>query len=543
MLSLVLHADDLGADWTTAPDGWNSGRSFIRPYAHPALQAAMFVAPRRIAVIVRERIRGRPATSSTPVVASCSDDELDSLLAKSRAWPLEFVELLIDRASSGRQVQLRCGHWGTAPVYLLAGDGVLRADWQVARLYPHLPSDRLDPASVAECIMNFDVPYSRRTIFPDLLRLTERSTATWKPPQRSVVVDYPSAAPRARASLLADDAPVERTFRQILTSSLARWIGDAGDTIAVQLSGGLDSSLVAAAAAEAAPGRVRSFGLIMPGKPGLHQRARRRAVVRRCGLVDRPIRALDHPPFSPRSRRTREGKVGPWDEFYAEAMGAVLRAASAAGASLILTGIGGDELATLQANEATSSVAVPATGAESIFPPFATATMRDAHLASPGFDPAPRPVLHTSALEAAYAGTTLYLEAGLWPVNPLCTPELVEFCRRLPHAWRQRRTIHRRVLTSFGLPPLVTEPAPGTLEDFGDVMDFSLQHGSAAAIADLFRESRLAAQGLVDPSRLAATYEQVRLGDRRLAGFVMNAVMLELTLRSMERQRRAASPL
>lgn len=541
MLSLVLHADDLGASWIAAPDGWSAGHSHIRPYLHPALEAVMFLTPQHVAVLVRERLSRQAATSSAPAVVQCPDDALDAVLLKSRAWPLEFVELLLRRNPSDRQVEVRCGHWGTAPLYLLARDGVLRADWHVARLYPHLPSDRLDPAAVAECIMNFDVPYSRRTIFPDLLRLTERATATWKP-HRSLAVDYPSAAPRGRASELVDDAPVEKIFRRILAASLARWIADDDPAIAVQLSGGLDSSLVAAAVAGVAPGRVRSFGLIMPGQPGRHQRARREAVVSRCGLVDRALRALDHPPFSPRSRRTREGTVGPWDEFYAEAMGALLRAASSAGAALIFTGIGGDELATLQANEAPVPTAISPTEVESTFPPFATAALCDAHLAHPGFDPAPRPVLHPSALEAAYAGSTLYLAAGLWPVNPLCTPELVEFCRRLPRAWRQQRTIHRRVLASFGCPPLVTDPAPDTLEDFGDVMDFALQRTAAAAITDLFHESRLAAQGLVDPSRLAATYEQVRQGDRRHAGFIMNTVMLELTLRSMERQRRAAPP-
>jgi asparagine synthase (glutamine-hydrolysing) len=543
MLSLCLHARDAGGAWAPAPGGWSAGRSAILPYDHPALDSCMLVSPRRTAVLVRERIGGEPQPRGARDVAHCGERRLDHELAAVRRWPLDFLELLIERSEGAAEVRLRAGGWGTAPVYLLARGGTLRVDWDVARLYPHLRSSRLEPVFAAQYLLALGHPYSRRTVFPGVWMLTERATASWRPPYREIEVTYPPPQRRSRPTRLGRNPRVEATFREILAASMRRWLPSPDDVVAVELSGGLDSSIVAATAARIASGAVHSYGMIMPGSPGGHQRVRRREVVRRFGLRDRARPCTEDPPFSRASRRVRDLAIVPWGELYEEAVGTMLERAAADGARLIFTGLGGDELCSYQPGEVEEEDepdAEPEDGGpeagHAAYPPFVTSIVREAY---EGFfalsDEAPQALVETSALESAAAVATLHLRRGVWPASPLCTPELVEFCRRLPLAWRDQRMVERRVLRSLGCSRTVTHARPEHLETFNDVMEFALRRASASVITRLFRDSRLAGQGLVDRDRLLAAYARYRRGDLRYGDRILGAVVLELTVRSVEK--------
>lgn len=554
MLSACLHATDAARSWAPTQVGWDTGLSTIRPYAHPALHAGMFVSKRRTAVIVRERIGGQPRQDGSSSITKCSERALDEVLAQSRAWPLDFIELLITRHDGLADVRLRCGHWGTAPVYLLIRDGVFHLSWDVTHLYQFLPSTNLDPAFAAQYVFGLDHPYSRQTIFPGIWMLTERATALISSPFRSIKITYPRHEERARAKRLKRNAHVVETFREILTTSMQRWLTSKDDLLAVELSGGLDSSIVAAAAANITTRPVRSYGMIMPGAFGKYQRARRNEVVRNFGLFDSTFPCIQHPPFNPKSRRASCLAVVPWGEFYEEAVGTLLGRAASDGASLIFTGMGGDELCSHQLDESyelsngSDEENLPnGLAVEEVVPldddgindlPFATETLRNAYEERDGLiDDAPQPLMETSSLESAAAVSNLYLNHGIWPVSPLCTPELVQFCRKLPAAWRHERIIERKVLTSFGCSSLVAYPKPESLENFDPVMDFAMREASSSVINRLFRDSRLAEQGLVDRDRLIATYKQYRRGDRRYGLQLLGAAVLELTVRSLERHQ------
>ena len=89
----------------------------------------------------------------------------------------------------------------------------------------------------------------------------------------------------AGAARLRPHARVAETFREILGASMRRWLSADDGPAAVELSGGLDSSIVVAVAAGTATRPVRSYGVVMPGALGGHQRVRRREVVRRFGDI------------------------------------------------------------------------------------------------------------------------------------------------------------------------------------------------------------------------------------------------------------------
>jgi asparagine synthase (glutamine-hydrolysing) len=507
----------------------------------------------RSAVIVRERVRGivLPADGLTP--RCCTEREFDALVRGAKSWPLDFVLLTLTHGEAGT-VRLTCGRWGTAPIYLHAADGVLRGDWDVAELYPHLRSTMLDPGFVARCLVELDHPYSRKTIFPEIGMLTERASASWSAPFNAPKIHYPRAEPQATAMGLKPGADVEGTMHEILTASMRRWVRNDDEDIAIELSGGLDSSTVAAAAASLTRKRVLSYGMIMPGRSGVWQSRRRDAVVRCFRMRDRNFPCLEEPPFNPRSRRVRDDATIPWGEFYDEAVGALLKLVREDGARLIFTGMGGDELCSYQLGEdddepnsdnAGSGLAhrVGNDCGES-FPRFLTARTIDAFEQSETFiDEAPQSLLYTSTLESAAAVSTLYLRHGVWPVSPLVTPELVQFCRRLPFELRRGRVVQRRLLTFYGLGKTVAYPNSKHLEDFSDVMTFAMREAAVPAVTPLFEESRLAEQGFVDRRELVNAYRAARAGDGGYHSELLGAAVLELTLRAVEgRRKRLRAP-
>ncbi len=556
MLSGWLHKKDLGKPWTPTADGWEAGSSAIRPYQHAALHAGIFASKTRTAVIVRERINGQPEIKESFNVTSCSERALDQVLADARQWPLEFFELLITRRDDGNQVTFRCGQWGTAPVYFLVRDGVLHMNWDVTELYKYLPTTKLEPGFAAQFLLGLSAPYSSRTIFPGVSRLTERARAVWRAPFQSVKTSYPSPQSHSRAKRLKSNASVVKTFREILSASMKRWLPSSDHPVAMELSGGLDSSIVAAMAATITTKQVKSYGMIMPGVFGRHQRARRNETIKRFRLSDFSFPCIDHPPFNPMSRRVRGSAVVPWAEFYEEAVGTMLARVASDGVGIIFTGMGGDELCSLQKGEIDgeaefvedvdsedgeqADVELSAFGTP--YPPFVTGLVRElAENRDFLIDDAPQPLMDTSSIESAMAVSTLYLKNKVWPISPLCTPELIEFCRKLPFGWRHHRLIERKVLSSFGCSPLVAYPKPKTLETFCDVMDHALRKASARVIAKLFRESRLAEQGLVDKKALNTAYKQFLAGDSTYSDQLLGAVVLELAIRSLEKNQKKTS--
>jgi asparagine synthase (glutamine-hydrolysing) len=547
MLILEIHADDLVYPWHATPQGWAAGRSVIQPYRHDALHAELRCSARRSVVVVRERGAGaahQAGLYKTPGETTWTTErELDRWLDETRRWPLDFVLLVIDGRDTCRRVKLTAGSWGTAPLYLHAAHDVLRASWDVADLYPHLQSTELDIHFASQYLLSLNNPYSRRTIFPEITRLTERARAHWSPPFDRVRITYPPAIDHSVAHRLRSRADVVGTFREILQSSMRRSRYDEQQPIAVELSGGLDSTLIVATAATLPAPATFSYGLIMPGQPGEYQRLRRNEVVERAGLLDREFPCCDYPPFNPRSHRVRGNGTVMWGEYYEEAVTHLVELVRADGLHTIYTGMGGDELCSyqfgeLRADEQEGDDALRSSG----FPEFVNRRVVEAFKERHKIDDAPPALSYTSVMESAVAVAPVYLRNGVWPISPLTTPELVEFCRKLPLAWRHRRKIHRQVLASFGYSKRVAFPKPAHLETFVPVMNYSLGTVAASVIEDVFVDSLVEAQGLIDGRALLRAYHRFRAGSAAPhIDQILGALVLELTLRSVERRRSVAS--
>ncbi|MFI9580869.1 asparagine synthase-related protein [Streptomyces sp. NPDC052236] len=447
--------------------------------------------------------------------------------------------------SSGT-LAVHAGPWGTGSLYAVAQGEELHADWDPSRLYHLLGQDCLDPLRAAVFLARLDTPYSQRTLLRDMRLLTAGSHSTWPASDnraQALHIAYPPPVDLPRIGRIAPDGDVAGAFWKTLGASMKRWVGPGGaadgDWAAGELSGGLDSSVVMACAATLTGQPLRTYGLTMPGAQRARQQVRRAELIDRFGLADatRPLEA--DPPLSPVGARALARGVVPWEECYHESVSALFATAAADGVRSLFTGFGGDELCTPHPHD---GLADPENGPTSTSPEYAPIPQHLSHTAKEmlhdamadqvsAFDPAPQGHVAESAVESVTSGSALYLRHGIWPVHPLCTPELFRLCQRLPGQWRSGRTVQRDLLTRLGFPSI---SRPDGEDDFSPVMAAALRGPSRPLLTDLFKNSLLADTRLIDPRVLSSGYQQWADGGPGDELPFYSAAILELTLRSVE---------
>jgi len=322
--------------------------------------------------------------------------------------------------------------------------------------------------------------------------LTERSTGRFD--ESGLTVTYPNDAFHAAPRRLRPDADVLAAYDTIVRNAVKQRAASLGQVV-VEVSGGLDSANVAVSLARLADRPVASYGLIVGGAPGAQQRQRRTELINLLGLNDLTVDALDWLPLCPKGRRVAGEVFWPFDEPYSEAIGAALAQCTEAGKTIVYTGIGGDELMSLREFERSPRPVdmQPELGR--------LLTDHGRSLLDSQYPAAPAPVIPEPSLLAFACRSPVFLRAGVWPVSPLCAPEMVRFCEWLPVEWRRGRRLHRQRLTDAGIPSGWVEPA--LRENFAPVMAQAMtEHGRRLADA-LLPDSLLVQLGLVEPAAVA----------------------------------------
>lgn len=527
MLSLDVDPSRIPGPWRFAGGAWCSGASAVRPYAHRALESFAIDAPGECLIVVREN--PRPGRNGRRIKSGEGEAQL---LERLLEWP--FAIQIVCLPKSGRSVTVATGEISTAPLFLAPSAGRLVADWDAAALYRHIPFGELNFERTAYVLCHLSLPYSRRTVFASIQHLTERARAEWDPASGRLEIVYPEPAPEPEPRALRPGADPVAAFETLFAAIVRRAVPDGGEPLAVELSGGLDSGVAAIVAAGAlGPGRLLSFGLLLPGPQQRAQQARREAVAGALGIADRAVAA--EPPFS-----RADVPAIPWGEYYREAFDDLAVAIGEAGCARVLRGFGGDEISELYWDEQQPGPEAEARGPADPAPDYLTEAARAAAAAAPdAFDPAPGGVAATSFHDSAAAGGPGYLRRGIWPIHPYGTPELVRFCRSLPREWRAGRTLQRRILERHAMASFVVRPDPP--ESFLPLRDLMFRPPCADRVRRLFADPLLARLGLVDGPRLADSFHRAA-ADPELPGRtrLMEAAGLESILRAW---RGASAPL
>jgi asparagine synthase (glutamine-hydrolysing) len=545
MLALHLTRDAANGVWRKSGHGFAVGGGIVEPIEHPALESFAVATVDELLVVVRERCATAPPSQfshlslsdAAAAVAPVSADRLEALETGAIEWPLQSTVMRVSRVADGTAATIRGGRWGTAPLFLAASRGELWAHWDPSALIGRLDDRSLDWERVAYFLATFDAPYSRRTLLRHMHVLTERSTAVWRSSaggNHGLRIDYPEPIRRAQPRTLKAGADVESAFLDIIASSTRRWLG-SGVLAMSELSGGLDSALVSCGAGRLTGQGWSTCGLILPAAHRLDQIERRRELIQVFGFVDRTVDLADALPLQRGGRCSAEGAcLMPWEEIYYEAMEALLRRVSSVGCNLLFTGFGGDELCTMNRGEIGSEPAATNGPSDNAMPSFMTIRARDAAAeAHRSLDRAPSGYAAASAVESAAFSSAMYLRQGIWPVHPLCTPELVRFCAALPADWRADRTVERRALARAGCSPRITH---GTCDNFAPALAHSLRTGVRPMLETLFRDSRLADAGYLDDALLLRDFSAwADRTDDADGGVSFYAVaVIELMLRSLD---------
>jgi asparagine synthase (glutamine-hydrolysing) len=275
--------------------------------------------------------------------SGCADEEL--LAAGWRRWKFDLLArmrgdfaLLIWDSDRGEGVLAR-DQLGVRSMFLHeSSSGLCFASEirQLLRLLPTRPAP--DPASVAHWITMSSRPGTAtlyagvRRLNPGAALLLDRNGAHevsyWAPRfEEPLSESEPQLAQRVRASL--DSAVASRISTQKLTGVL--------------MSGGLDSSSVAAVAVNQAPGRVTAQSAVFPDHPAVDESSLIDELRRSLGLggITADVRAGGLLSSALESIHDWELPLRSWGDFWAVPL---LRAAAAAGVGVTLGGDGGDEV-------------------------------------------------------------------------------------------------------------------------------------------------------------------------------------------------------
>lgn len=327
------------------------------------------------------------------------------------------------------------GEWCQIPIFVRWDDREVYFSWRFTDLLVPIGTHTLDSVSVSRFLSGTQA-YGARTLIQEVLLLPERSTLVAG--SRDVVIQGPSHAksfvqrePKKGVDL---SVPLEARLARVVRT----WTLPDTDAL-FELSGGYDSSTIAVAAKSVVPS-AKAYGIAFPGVAGANQRARRRAV---WGKEQSDV-CLDVGDVSFLGRWFDLNEpLDPTEEIYRDLTVHVLNHTAFAAGSRVFTGIGGDELG------------LPLLGHRS------SAERVDAR-------EHPKSRIPESALLAAYSRTGMFLERGIWPVNPYLEPPVLEFLERVPDRFKSQRLLQKQLLRRLGMPDeIIARPLP---ENFGDLM-------------------------------------------------------------------------
>ena len=204
-------------------------------------------------------------------------------------------------------------------------------------------------------------------------------------------------------------------LREVIAENIRPFLAVAQKPI-IELSGGFDSACVALGASDVRD-NLLSYGLVHAGVVGVQQRARRQEIVDLLGFADYEYMADLHPQLA--ALEIQEAQITPFDDNQRMPCAYGVETHPLGQADLVLTGVGGDELCMEQ-------------------------TFRRADWELPG-------TASSSSLTVAAGRADMFLRRGIWTLNPLCAPSVVNFCRALPNSLKVNRSINLLMLGRAGL--------------------------------------------------------------------------------------------
>lgn len=478
MITLDVHLDDIGQDLHLTRAQARFGGSCLEKFDTVHLVMSQMVAATWCGIWVGEDVN--PANNAmdmelaSATVRAIEDFEGLAVLFEKRPKP----KILIARTSGG-----------TTPLFIAAENGQVVASWKFETVAESL-SVREPDIEACRLFLDHSQTRSRNQIIKGLYMLWPGEAVCFD--ENGLIFDKIAAPAIVMSSALSDRAQATDAFlhliRQAAQRQLVRSIGTA-----IEVSGGLDSSCVAVAVAGLKSG-FKSYGVIQSGVVGEQQHLRRAELIDLLRLDDRASETVDVTPTLSLVRP--ECQLTPLDDLYRVQTMAALALHPAGSVDTVLTGIGGDELT-------------------KEYSPRRPEWELDG-------------IPSSSASVAAASRADMFLRQGVWPLNPLVSVPVINFCRALPPKMRLNRQLNILTLARAGLSDGFLFPR--YYEHFGNVLSLEAIYTDYDKV---FSTSVIADYRIAD---ISATLAQAR--DATLYGLswelvskLYNMAKLELVLR------------
>lgn len=543
MFQFQIHRSDLDAVVSQSTDRWCFGNSFIIPVENPALEAYCVSAGSRRFFYIRERDFGVPQIPGFLHTWQFSDEAYADFKKSALAWPMDFLAVELD-PSKKSLIQIFAGPYQHVPLFLYASPDTVYGDWVPTRLYPFLKSAAVEPLIATSLLYTSQHAYSKLTLFKDLYRLTQRTTACFTAGS-GLNLTYPEPSLHVLPRTVKAEADVVQDFISVCQQLLKQYIPpDPNLQIGVQLSGGTDSTTVISMLNAMGVCNMQAYTYCFPEDEAEsdQDRDRLREITNRFGLQHQLCRMQTDKIFENKIKRLQTNQ-GIWyiEHPYYQAHVDIAALYKAHHTPIVLGGVGGDEVTSLSQAEL---LEVPAEKKEQHSISHHVAYQPHQF---PYYTPRVGQLMQDCAFETLLSPDIsafpdfdvchLSLEQGIWEQHPFTRLEMREFIRSLPVPWRRRKRIFRETLRHLGFSKDFAYPL--RQHRGSNPTETAFFKEKPALVWELFSTSRLAEQGIIDIDGLLKDYQRFIDGQGSCIGdwaprYYYQLVTLELAIRSAE---------
>ena len=279
------------------------------------------------------------------IPASASDAGLETLYL--RHGPRQLATLLEGDVSfslwdsAAKRLILSTDRLGLHPIYYGLSGSDLFVSWALEELVQHVADSRLDMKSLSARVAGFLLPEGR-TCYDGIRRVPAGMIATVD--ERGFRLQRYWRLEEVPKLQLPNDGAYVEALGECLSRVHRDWLRVLPPPMGIALSGGLDSTSVAAAFRKIDSTRsIRAFSWVHPGLPEADESE---GIADACRTLDLELTRIEADRYWTLcdARGLRTSRQGPEVHYYRESWEATFMEAASADYRCLLSGVGGDEL-------------------------------------------------------------------------------------------------------------------------------------------------------------------------------------------------------
>jgi asparagine synthase (glutamine-hydrolysing) len=489
---------------------------------NPNVSSTFFYSRERWACIIKY-ISPSEITNTPLQLIPFSSTRITDIYKKFGCLDAEGVLVELVNGDGGSALRVISTREGSIPLYFSCDSAVINMSWDFREIALLKKSLILDFEYLVKS--SFEPIYTNRTAFQGVCMITAGSSITLS--DTDCKYNYPIATSETVQHRNTNTFDAKEELNYLLTNKISNQLCES-PKLAIELSGGLDSSTVAIAARQSfCKTEISTYGIIV-SDPLLadSQVNRRNCVSEFIRSQDYSIKITEYLPSYTSSANERYYLNS---EAYADAFEHIWNQAALAGHNTLLNGCGGDELFPQFADEDFSldrlrSITDKAWQSfNTLLSDRLSASGREV-LESQFLSCAPTTDADTGTMLAMVRRAPLLLHLNLVPLYPLRDSKIIDFCGRLPFQLRLNKKLLEDSLRSTLKSNCFSNYPKETLMHADEM---SLLQDKEALLKN-HKRLKIVEIGLVDPASLRRDLEHLNKDTPRFVfDYLLNILSIE----------------